>query len=209
MRRTPLARSAAGRSLSSRRPVRVLLTVGALGAGLALSGCQTQSPIQTDVTYVAADGVPVDLGAVQLRDLVVIATAKGEPGVLSASMSNTSGTAERVAFAAPDSPPVYAEAPAYSQERLSGSTQVQLPNLPVSPGDVITLTVQSASAPAAVVVVPVVAAAGAYATLKPTAPPTTSTPTATATESPTESPTAEATPTESPSATATATATSS
>lgn len=205
MRRTPLARSTAGRSLSSRRSVRVLLTVGALGAGLALSGCQTQSPIQTDVSYVAADGVPVDLGAVQLRDLVVIATAKGEPGVLSASVSNTSGTAERIAFAAPDSQPVYAEAPAYSQERLSGSTQVQLPDLPVSPGDVITLTVQAASAPAAVVVVPVVAASGAYATLKPTAPPTTAAPTA----SPTESPTTEATPTESPSATTTATATSS
>jgi hypothetical protein len=175
--------------------VRVLLTLGTLGAGLALAGCQTQSPIQTDVSYVATDGVPVDLGAVQLRDLVVIATAKGEPGVLSASVSNTSGKAERIAFQAPNSQPVYAEAPAYSQERLSGSTQVQLADLPVSPGDVITLTVQSASAPAAVVVVPVVAASGAYATLKPTAAPTTAMPTAT--------------PTESPSATATATATSS
>ena len=194
MRRTPLARFAAGRSLSPRRSVRVLLTVGALGAGLALSGCQTQSPIQTDVPYVAADGVPVDLGPVQLRDLVVISKGKGEPGVLSASVSNTSGTAERIAFAAANGQPVYAEAKAYSQERLSGATQVQLPGLTVGPGDVVTLTVQSASAPAAVVVVPVVSAAGPYATLQATSAPTTATPT--------EAPT-----TEPPSATATATAT--
>ena len=180
-RRTPLAPRSGGRSTSPRPSLRRILPVAVAGAALALSACQTQSPIQTDVPFVAADGVPVDLGAVQLRDLVVISGGKDQAGVLSASVSNTSGEAQRIAFALPQAQPVYAEAPAHSERRLSDATQVQLPAVPVSAGDVVTLSVQSQSAPPVLVVVPVLAASGYYATLSPTAPPATSTATATAT----------------------------
>lgn len=181
-RRTPLAPRSGGRPTSPRASLRRLLPVAVAGAALALSACQTQSPIQTDVPYVAADGVPVDLGSVQLRDLVVISGGKDKPGVLSAAVSNTSGEAQRIAFALPQGEPVYAEAPAHSERRLSGDTQVQLPNVPVNAGDVVTLSVQSPSAPSVVVVVPVLRASGYYATLAPTsAPSPTGTATATAT----------------------------
>jgi hypothetical protein len=166
MRRTVQAARARG----SRPSLRRLVPVAALGAALALSACQTQSPIQTDVMYDPADGVPVDLGAVQLRDLVVVGSGKDKPGVLSASMSNTGSQAERIAFALPNSAPVYATAP-----RLSGTSQVQLPAVPVSPGDVVTLTVQSPNAPTTVVVVPVVPANHYYATLAPSAVPSSTT----------------------------------
>ena len=169
MRRTPLAARSAGRPTSLRR----LLPVAAVGAALALSACQTQSPVQTDDTYQPADGVAVDLGPVQVRDLVIISAGKDQPGVLSAAVSNKSGDAQRLAFALPQGQPVYAETKAYSQERLSDGSQVQLPSVPVSPGDVVTLTVQSPSAPAAVVIVPVLPASGYYATLAPTGAPTT------------------------------------
>jgi len=175
MRRTPLAARFAGRPTSLRR----LLPVAAVGAALALSACQTQSPVQTDGTYQPADGVAVDLGPVQLRDLVVISAGKDKPGVLSASVSNTSADAQRLAFALPQGQPVYAETKAFSEERLSDTSQVQLPSVPVNPGDVITLTVQSPAAPAAVVVVPVLPAAGYYSTLAPTAGPTSPSTTAT------------------------------
>lgn len=180
-RRTPLARRSGGRSTSPRPLLRRLLPVAVVGAALALSACQTQSPMQTDVPYVAADGVPVDLGAVQLRDLVVVSGGKDKAGVLSASVSNNSSEAQRIAFALPQGQPVYAEAPAHSERRLSDATQVQLPGVPVSPGDVVTLSVQSPSAPAVVVVVPVLSASGYYASLAPTNPPVAATPTATAT----------------------------
>ncbi len=172
MRRTPLAARSAGRP----SPLRRLAPVAALGAALALSACQTQSPIQTDVTYSAPDGVAVDLGAVQLRDLVVISSGKDQPGVLSAAVSNTGADTQRIAFALPQTQPVYAEAAGYSQARLSGDSQVTLPSVPVSPGDVIKLTVQSPHAATAVVTVPVLPPVGYYATLAPT-----STPSATAT----------------------------
>lgn len=168
-RRTPFATSSTGR----RTVVRRLVPVAVLGAALALSACQTQSPVQTDVTYNPADGVPVDLGAVQLRDLVVIGTGKGKPGVLSAAVSNTSKTAERVAFALPNAAPVYATAPANTSQPLSDGTQVQLSQVPVEPGDVVQLNVQSAGARSVVVTVPVVPPNNYYSTLSPTSAPTT------------------------------------
>ena len=171
MRRTPLAARSAGRP----SPLRRLVPVAALGAALALSACQTQSPVQTDASYMPADGVSVDLGVVQVRDLVVISTGKDKPGVLSAAVSNTSGDSQRLAFALPQAQPVYAESAANSEARLSEGTQVQLPSVPVSPGDVVTLTVQSPTAPAAVVTVPVLPASGYYATLAPSAAPSTTT----------------------------------
>jgi hypothetical protein len=146
--------------------------VAVAGAALALSACQTQSPIQTDVPYVATDGVPVDLGSVQLRDLVVISGGKDKPGVLSASVSNTSGDAQRISFSLDQGQPVYAEAPAHSEGRLSDQSQVQLPAVPVNAGDVVRLSVQSPNARAVVVVVPVLKASGYYASLAPTNAPT-------------------------------------
>ena len=167
-RRTLPAPRSGGRSTSPRPFLRRLVPVAVAGAALALSACQTQSPIQTDVAYVAADGVPVDLGAVQIRDLVVISGGKDKAGVLSASVSNTSGEAQRIAFALPKAQPVYAEAPAHSERRLSGATQVQLPAVPVNAGDVVKLTIQSPGARQAVVVVPVLSASGYYASMSPT-----------------------------------------
>lgn len=172
MRRTPLAARSAGRPSSLRR----LVPVAALGAALALSACQTQSPVQTDETYSPADGVAVDLGTVQVRDLVVISSGKGQPGVLSASVSNTTAAAQRIGFALPQGQPVFSQSAAYSQASLSETSRVQLASVPVSPGDVVRLTVQSPTAPAVVVTVPVLPASGYYANLAPTP-----TPSATAT----------------------------
>lgn len=177
-RRTPFAPRAVSRTVRPHASLRRVVPVAVAAAALALSACQTQSPIQTDVPYVAADGVPVDLGAVQLRDLVVVSGGKDEAGVLSASVSNTSGEAQRIAFSIGQDQPVYAESPAHSERRLSDGTQVQLPSVPVSPGDVVTLNVQTPTAPAVVVVVPVLNASGYYASLAPTGAPT---PTATET----------------------------
>jgi len=58
------------------------------------------SPIQTSVPYQPADGVAVDLGEVQVRDLVVIAGAKGEVGTLSGMVLNNGTEPVTVTFAA-------------------------------------------------------------------------------------------------------------
>ena len=151
------------------RALRRLLPVAVLGAALALSACQTQSPVSTEISYNAADGVPVDLGPVQVRNLLVVTDGKGKPGVLSGSLSNTSSEALKVQFRLPQGDPVTTTAPAHSQAQLSESEQLQLPEVPVAPGDVVTLSVQSGTAPETVVVVPVLKASGYYASLAPTA----------------------------------------
>jgi hypothetical protein len=119
--------------------------------------------------------VAVDLGQVQVRDLVIIASGKDQPGVLSGSLINTGNNEQRVAFAMQTGQQVTTTAPAHSEQPLSDSTQVQLSSVPVAPGDVIKLSVQSAGAATVVVTVPVLPPSGYYATLNPTSQPSTTT----------------------------------
>ena len=171
MRRRP-ATAPAGPSLRSSRR---LLGLAVAAAALALTGCQTQSPIQTDEVYMPADGVGVELGSIEVRDLVVVGTGRDKPGVISGALSNTSSETARVGFALADGQPVFTEAKPYSNDPISGTTQVQLPSVPAEPGGTVQLTVQSQSAPAEVVTVPVVPAAGYYQTVSPTAVPSATT----------------------------------
>jgi len=86
-------------------PVRAATTLArtlaaTVASAAVLSGCQVMSPIQTTVPYQAANGVAVDLGAVQIRDLVVVSRAKGEVGTLSGMVVNTSAQPITISFAA-------------------------------------------------------------------------------------------------------------
>lgn len=155
------------------------LVVGAaaLATALALSGCQVMSPIQTNETYQPADGVAVDLGDVQVRDLVVITGARGEVGTLSGMVVNRGTTPVTVTFAAGGSGGAATmEIAAGKQDRLSGVdgiAPVTLPNVPAAPGDVVKLSVSTPAGGAPVVSVPVLLPDGYYATITP-APPQTS-----------------------------------
>jgi hypothetical protein len=164
---------------------------GALAAAVGavlLAGCQVASPIQTSVPYNAGDGVPVDLGDVQIRNLVVVADTKGGPGTLSGSLINTAGTAQTVTFSDGQSQ-VEAQARPHSQAPISDTAQVVLPSVNATPGGVVRLSVATPASGASVVVVPVLAADLYYKTLAPSAGSTTS---ATPTESTAESPAATA-----------------
>lgn len=129
------------------------------------------SPIQTTVPYQAANGVAVDLGAVQIRDLVVVSSAKGEPGALSGMVVNTSAQPVTISFAAgPDGGSVLAEAPADKQTRLSGvpgTMPVTLPSVNAAPGDIVLLTISTPAAGTSEVSVPVLPPDGIYAAITP------------------------------------------
>ena len=53
----------------------------AVGAGLAVvgvtAGCQVNNPVQTDVQYSPADGVPANVGELAIRDLVLVGDGTG------------------------------------------------------------------------------------------------------------------------------------
>ena len=142
-----------------------------VASAAVLSGCQVMSPIQTTVPYQAANGVAVDLGAVQIRDLVVVSRAKGEVGTLSGMVVNTGTEPVTISFAAgANGGSVMAQAPSDSQTRLSGvagTTPVTLPSIDAAPGDIVKLTVSTPAGGASEVSVPVLLPDGIYAAITP------------------------------------------
>ena len=157
-------------------PVRSATTLAkalatSVAAAAVLSGCQVMSPIQTTVPYQAANGVAVDLGAVQIRDLVVVSRAKGEAGALSGMVVNNGTESVTISFAAAASGgSVMAQAPADKQTRLSGvpgTAPVTLPSIDAAPGGIVKLTVSTPAGGASEVSVPVLLPDGIYASITP------------------------------------------
>ncbi len=162
------------------------LVATTFAAALALSGCQAFSPLQTQIGYEPADGVAVDLGDIQIRDLLIISKAKGEVGTLSGMVVNngtkpvtiTFATGAAASAAGSGSTPgasgsSRAEVPGGTQTRLSGvdgTAAVTLPAIDAAPGDIIRVTVSTARSGASEVSVPVLGPEGYYATITPPPP---------------------------------------
>jgi hypothetical protein len=161
-----------------RRPLAALAAVG-VGTALALGACSTQSPAQTTVEYQPADGIDVDLGAVQARGLVLVSAAKGAAGVVVGSLINTGNDPLTVLFLTPEQVqggPATTGGPSMelkpkSQTPISG---VQIGNVPVAPGDLTNIVLQT-KAGQVFANVPVLLPDGYYSSSTPTAGPTTAT----------------------------------
>jgi len=131
------------------------------------------SPVQTAQNEQTADGVPVDLGAVQIRDLVVVAQDKGGPGVLVGQIVNNGTTSTTVSFAVASgttttSDIVSTDVPAHGATTLStGSAHVTLPAVSAAPGAIVQLQVHTADAGVNVVGVPVLLPTGLYSSESP------------------------------------------
>ena len=75
------------------------------GTILLASGCASAfSPIQTDYDYEAADGVPLTIEGLDLRDLAVVVPAKGGTGLVVGQAVNRSTSAVEVTFAVVGAP---------------------------------------------------------------------------------------------------------
>ncbi|HYJ26428.1 MAG TPA: hypothetical protein VEW73_01860 [Nocardioides sp.] len=146
-----------------------LLRASALaGTILLASGCASAfSPIQTDYDYDAADGVPLSLEGLDLRNLAVVVPAKGGTGILIGQAVNRDSAAVDVTFAVTGAPaPATVAVPANSGKSLSDSaTGVEIPGIPVAPGEMVQMTVTTDEAGANVVNVPVLANTGYYSDL--------------------------------------------
>ncbi|XVX19708.1 hypothetical protein ACQP1U_15605 [Actinomycetota bacterium] len=171
----------------------------AIAAAMGLSGCQVMSPRQTDTTYNAADGVPIDLGDVQLRDVVVVADKEGGPGTLVGAANNDGDKPATVRIAASGSSNAAEfEIPAHGSLAISKDDKVELTDFEGAPGGMVSLQAQTdASGASGEIKVPIVAANGYYKDFAPAG-------ASSASESPSESPSATATSTASPSATSSA-----
>ena len=160
----------------SRRPVMVrgVAALSVAAAGAVLAACSATNPAQTQEPYLPADGIPASIGAVQARDLLIVAQSKGATGVLSGSVINTGAQPIAVTFltvadsqGAGGTGGTTIQLGAGQQQRISG---VQFPNLPASPGS-LTGIVLKTTAGLQNVNVPVLLPDGPYSTLTATAGP--------------------------------------
>ncbi len=139
------------------RAATALRLTAAAAASLLVSGCAVFSPVQTDEPYIPADGVPLDIQGLSLRNLAVVTTTAGGDGVLVGQVVNETSSAVDVLFGiqggAPASAPTTVAA--YSGDTISDSAeQVQL-TISQPAGAMVMLTVTTREAGANVVNVPV------------------------------------------------------
>lgn len=153
--------------------LRVAAAAAAVAGSLVLGGCSSLSPVQTNINVQTADGVPVDLGAVQIRDLLVIASAKDGPGVVVGQVVNTGTGAATVRFSVDQASGGTGEVvrasvgPMASTALAAGATEITLPSVPASPGALVTLQVETAESGVTIVKVPVLPPQGYYASQTP------------------------------------------
>lgn len=168
-------------------------TVTALAGGIALaaltSGCAVFSPVQTNVPYVPADGVPADVGQLSIRNLALVDNGSGRM-VVAGSAINL-GSEDLSVRLAPQVTPDSTDITTGSELSLGPREQVDMGTKGLTfggvtskPGTVIKVTVTATPGGTTVVTVPVLPAVGYYSTLTP-APTGTSAPTATTEAMPT------------------------
>jgi len=142
-----------------RRPAAAIaLTVSLAGVTVAASACSLASPKVIATPYAAADGTNADLtvpgsGTIQFRNFLVVSQAKGSPGVLIGAVTTDSVQPLQVQLAVLDP----SGQSAIGQANLTvepgqltrfgpgGTDQLQVPDVQVPPGAVLTVSVRSVS----------------------------------------------------------------
>ncbi|KRB47631.1 hypothetical protein [Terrabacter sp. Root181] len=158
----------------ARRPStrRVSTVLAGVVLAVATTGCQVNSPVQTAVPYVPADGVPANVGQLAVRDLLLVGDGNGTV-VISGSAINL-GEQDMTVQIAAQADPNATSAPTGSEVRLGPREQVnlstkglQLTDVKTKPGGLAPVTITSDTGGTTVVKVPVLTASGYYATVTP------------------------------------------
>lgn len=142
--------------VTNRRAV-ILRATGLTAAALLMSGCAVFSPVQTDENYLPGDGTQLNMPGLELRNLVVVASEKGGPGVLVGQAVNKSDAPVQVSFAVEgSSTPTSATVPAHGEKgSASTPTSVKLDSVTSAPGGMVTVTISTREAGQNIVQVPV------------------------------------------------------
>lgn len=136
-----------------RRGRRILAGLSALTISVVLAGCSTTSPMSTELVYNPGDGITLDLGDVQVRDLLVLGTEEGAPATVIAYVVNRSPETEAtVSFGDSE---VTVPAGTALQVSPPGEAGLELSSLDAAPGAMVPVEVSVNGGPPAQVSVPV------------------------------------------------------
>lgn len=116
---------------------------------VGLGACGLNSPVQTDVDYQPGDGSAVTIGQVAVRNLAVVAEAKGGNGTLIGYVANSGLEPVNlvIGWADGSSEPVSISVPPRGATTLSSATdKTELSGVPGAPGDWVQIRVNGAPA---------------------------------------------------------------
>jgi hypothetical protein len=142
----------------SRRPWSRTAVALSAGAVLALAGCSATNPIATSEAHNVVDGVQADLGGdVGGRNLLVLTSGEGEPGIMSGALTNQSRDDVEVELSSEGNDPVTIDVGAGQTVLLGGDDgeDVELDTVDAAPGALLTMTLSTQSGGSVDVPVPV------------------------------------------------------
>lgn len=127
-----------------RRPARHLTAALVAVAALALAGCSATNEITTLADYDASDGVGVELGDLDVANLLVLTAAEGSPGTVIGSVTNRGSDDIALVIGLADGEGTELSVAAGSTVALSPEAEaVGLAAVPAAPGALVALLLTS------------------------------------------------------------------
>ncbi|MDR6986297.1 hypothetical protein J2Y66_000767 [Paenarthrobacter nitroguajacolicus] len=174
---------------------KLAIAAAAIGVGLlSVTGCGFVNAQQTTHQYSASDGIKADLGQLQLRNILIVASGENEPGRVIGAVFNQSSTDATLTISGANGAQTEIPVKANSETYLNDTTDAAiLSTAGVIPGGLTPVTIRNGSDSATIKVPVVNGTLPEYAKYLPATPSSSATPTSTSSETSTSS----ATPTES------------
>ncbi len=171
---------------------KLAIAAAAIGVGLlSVTGCGFVNAQQTTHQYSASDGIKADLGPLQLRNILIVASGENEPGRVIGAVFNTSATDATLTVSGANGAQTEIPVKANGETFLNDTADAAiLSTAGVIPGGLVPITVRSGSDSATVNVPVLDGTLPEYAKYLPTTPTPTATPTSTSTATSSEAPAA-------------------
>lgn len=136
----------------------------ALTAVIATAGCSFTSPFQTDKPMSLGDGVMLDLGNLEVRNLAIVTGKAGDDATLTGTVGNTGSEDATLQVLTTDgAAPLEAKVPANTVVTLStDGEKLTVPGLDAAPGSMTEVAVGATGADLTPVSIPVLDPAGYY-----------------------------------------------